>query len=140
MNRVRLPVIGALLALLVACGGEDDGNALMRPGENCLAGGCHNAGGERPLTVAGTVYAAPDSPVNSGLADVSVVITDASGMLTTLTTNAAGNFYTGATLPLPLASVYVVHNGARTDKGGAPTGACASCHVVGSSLGYVYAN
>jgi hypothetical protein len=127
--------------LLSACGGgEDGGNALMKPGEDCLASGCHSAGSERQFTVAGTVFPSAGAAASAGLANVTVVVQDGVGNVTTLTTNAAGNFFTGAAMALPLASVSVVRNGNRTDMGGTPLGACASCHKLGSSLGEVYAN
>ncbi|MEI8030110.1 MAG: hypothetical protein WCH35_10075 [Comamonadaceae bacterium] len=130
-----------LVALLLsACGGGDEGNALMRPGEDCLAAGCHSAGSEHQFTLAGTVFPSATAVASAGLANVTVVVQDAVGNVTTLTTNAAGNFFTNAGLALPLASVYLVRNGQRTDMGGAPRGACASCHILGSSRGAVFAN
>jgi hypothetical protein len=127
--------------LLSACGGGDDGgNALMKPGEDCLSSGCHSAGSERQFTVAGTVFPSAGAAASAGLGNVTVVVQDGVGNVTTLTTNAAGNFFTRAAMALPLASVYVVRNGNHTDMGGMPLGACASCHKPGSALGGVYAN
>jgi hypothetical protein len=141
MYKIFISLMVILVTQLTACGGsDDDGNALMRPGENCLAGGCHSAGSDKPFTVAGTVFATPGAAASAGLANVSVVVTDANGVNTTLTTNAVGNFYTGAAMAQPLASVYVLRGTTRTEMGGAPTGDCASCHVAGSRLGYAYAN
>ena len=130
-----LPVL--LVALVTACGGggDDEGHATMAPGEDCMRSGCHGN-----FTVAGTVFPSATSPASAGLANVSVVVTDANNAQTTLTSNAAGNFYTGKTMALPLQSVYVLRNGTRTDMSGTPTGACAACHSLGSDLGAVYAN
>jgi hypothetical protein len=135
-------LVAATIVVLSACGGGEDGdegNALMRPGEDCLASGCHSASSKRPLTVAGTVFPDFGSSASSGLSGVSVVITDSNGAQTTLTTNAAGNFYTAKAMALPLESVYLVRDGRRTDMAAAPEGSCASCHKAKSSLGYVYA-
>jgi hypothetical protein len=142
MRKTLILMMVILMTQLTACGGggDDDGNALMKPGEDCLAGGCHGAGSNKPFTVAGTVFAARGAAASAGLANVSVVVTDANGVSTALTTNAAGNFYTGAAMAQPLASVYVLRGTTRTNMGGAPQGACASCHAAGSGLGYVYAN
>ncbi|MDH4062404.1 MAG: hypothetical protein OEU94_16470 [Aquincola sp.] len=126
------------LLLIAGCGGGDDESdegPLMRPGENCMA--CH------AFTVAGTAYPSASSPASAGIAGVSVIVTDANGQETTLTTNAAGNFYTSATLAMPLRAVRLVRAGVTTAMGGAPNGACASCHTQppsGGAPGRVFAN
>jgi hypothetical protein len=130
-----------MTALLAACGGgDDDGNALMKPGEDCLASGCHGTGSQRQFTVAGSVFPSAGAAASAGLANVAVVLKDAAGVETTLTTNAAGNFFSSVAMALPLTSVYLVRDGQRTDMRGTPLGACASCHKLGSNLGAVYAN
>ena len=75
----------ALLTVLLACGGHDEeGGPLMSPGQNCLA--CHG------FTAAGTVYGSATAGSGSGLAGVTVELTDANQAVVTLTSNAAGNF------------------------------------------------
>ncbi len=137
MSSFLLPAL--LTATLTACGGGDDeSHATMSPGQNCMGGGCHSN-----FTLAGTVFPSPTSPASAGLANVRVVITDATRAVTELTSNAAGNFYTGKAVAWPL-QVSVVRNGQTTEMSSplssAAEGACASCHSLGSSRGAVYAN
>jgi hypothetical protein len=135
---MKLSVILAALGLVtcLACGGHDDddkNNELMAPGQNCLA--CHR------FTVAGTVFGSASADSGSGLAGVSVVITDANSVDTTLTTNAAGNFFSSAALALPLKKAAVVRNGTRTEMGGVPAGDCNRCHSlppVGGAPGRIH--
>jgi len=118
-----LATIGLMSCL--ACGGhenDDKNNALMAPGQDCK--GCHGS-----FTVAGTVFGSASADTGSGLAGVSVVITDANQVDTTLITNAAGNFYTSAALALPLRKATVVRNGQHTDMSSAPEGGCNRCHT-----------
>jgi hypothetical protein len=116
-----IALVTSSLILLSACGGGDDGNALMRPGENCLQ--CH-----ANFVVAGTVYPSATSAAGAGIAGVSVVVTDAKDLVTTMTTNAAGNFWGSSAITLPLKSAYVVRNGNRTDMLSAPGAGCSTCH------------
>ena len=126
-----------LLASALACGGHDDDdkdNELMAPGQNCMA--CHG------FTVAGTVFGSATADSGSGLAGVTVIITDANSVDTTLTTNAAGNFFSGAALALPLKKAAVVRNGTRTDMDGVPVGDCNRCHTLpatGLAAGRIHA-
>lgn len=120
------------LACGLACGGEGDdrNNAFMAPGQNCMA--CHKAGGaaqEAPFSVAGTVFASATADPGTGLAGVLVILTDANDVETTLVSNAAGNFFTGAALALPLKKTAVLRNGQRTEMASAPEGACNRCHT-----------
>ena len=138
--RISSFLLPALLtATLTACGGGDDeSHATMSPGQDCMRAGCHLG----QFTVAGTVFPSPTSPASAGLANVRVVITDATRAVTELTSNAAGNFYTGKAMAWPL-QVSVVRNGQTTEMSSplssAAEGACASssCHSLGSSLGVV---
>lgn len=138
MRKVAVPAALALMVLL-ACGGHDDddkNNELMAPGQNCLA--CHTPGGsagEAPFAAAGTVYGSATADSGAGLAGITVIITDANQADTTLTTNAAGNFYTRAPLALPLKKAVVVRNGVRTEMGGVPEGACNRCHTLPAAGG-----
>ncbi len=129
-----------------ACGGHDDddkNNELMAPGQNCLS--CHVSGGaagDVPFTLAGTVFASASADTGSGLAGITVIVTDANQVETTLITNAAGNFFTRAALALPLKKAAVVRRGVRTDMGGVPEGGCNRCHTLpaaGGAGGRIYA-
>jgi len=133
-------ILAALgLASCLACGGHDDddkNNELMAPGQNCQA--CHGS-----FKVAGTVFGSATADTGSGLRGIQVVITDANQVDTTLTTNAAGNFYTTAALALPLKKAVLVRNGTRTEMAGPPPGDCNRCHTLppgGGSAGRLFAN
>jgi hypothetical protein len=131
MHRSSAVLIGALT--LAACGGEDDGNATMRPGEDCLA--CHSAGEAPRFTAAGTVYPRGDAAAGAGLAGATVTLTGSrSGQVVTLTTNSAGNFHTGAPLTPPIA-VTIASGGHTASMTAAPSGACAACHHPGVGAG-----
>lgn len=136
MNRLHL--VSMFCLMLAACGGE---GPLMRPGENCLA--CHDGSDrEAPkFTAAGTVFANSTAAATEGLGDVTVIITDANGTETRLTTNAAGNFYTSKTLTAPFTAA-VERNGKLSVMNSAQSGSCASCHAnppVGGAPGRIYA-
>ncbi|MFM2069171.1 MAG: hypothetical protein RLZZ584_4080 [Pseudomonadota bacterium] len=115
--------------------------ALMSPGEDCVA--CHRAGGsaaEHPFSIGGTIYASAQAPAGAGIAGVTVVVTDARGQTVTMTTNAAGNFYSTAALAMPLQAAHVVRDGVRRSMGTSSfAGACASCHSP-TATGRIYAN
>ncbi|MBK9797834.1 MAG: hypothetical protein IPP58_15410 [Holophagaceae bacterium] len=138
---MKLPNLLAVLSLAscLACGGHDDddkNNELMAPGQNCQA--CHGS-----FKVAGTVFGSATADSGSGLAGIKVVITDANQMDTTLTTNAAGNFYTTTALALPLKKAAVLRNGTRTEMAGPPAGDCNRCHTLppgGGAAGRLFAN
>ena len=138
MRKLLFLMVPLLSAVLTGCGGGDDGeggsHAQMSPGENCMRSGCHSN-----FSVAGTVLPSANSPASAGIAGVSVVVTDNNNVQITLTSNAAGNFYSSQRLALPLQSVTMLRNGTRTVMS-SPDGACAACHVLGSDLGAVYAN
>lgn len=115
----------ALLLALAACGGGDgkEGSATMRPGENCLASGCHTN-----FTAAGTVYASATAPAGAGLSGVTVTLVGPLASVA-VTTNAVGNFYTTQAFGFP-ATVTV--SGAAVDMASelqaAAHGGCGSCH------------
>lgn len=109
----------ALLLALAACDKEEEGDALMRPGENCLS--CHAFG------AAGTVYASAGAAAGEGVAGATVELVGPSGS-DTVTTNAAGNFYSRVRLGSPL-DVSVSRNGVTRTMSGASAGCAASgCH------------
>jgi hypothetical protein len=124
-SAARVVAQAALLLTLTACGGSDgarpSGSPTMRPGEDCLS--CHGS-----FTAAGTVYGAVAAAAGAGLAGATVTI-DGSTASVTLTTNAAGNFYTAQAFGLP-ASVTVSYGGAAVHMAGAiaTRAGCASCH------------
>ena len=100
---------------------------LMRPGENCLR--CHKAGGQaaqRPWSAAGTVFMSSTS--DEGAPGVTVRVVDADKREVTLTTNAAGNFYTAEPLRAPL-RLRLEHLGRSKEMPEeAPAGSCNACH------------
>lgn len=120
-------VLAVALLTLSACGGEaeGEGGANMQPGSNCLS--CHTGGDAGRFTAAGTVFAGGGNNA-AGLAGAVVTIVPRTGATVTLTTNSVGNFYTSATLDLPLA--ISVSSGGHTSimSGTASSGACGSCH------------
>lgn len=77
-------------------GDYDDGDEEHRPGQPCLL--CHGDGhlleppGEERLALAGTVYGMIDDLENAGLANVTVTVTDATGLALAVQTNRTGNF------------------------------------------------
>jgi hypothetical protein len=80
------------------------GSPTMNPGQDCLICHCSTAcapgqadGGlasYRPWTIAGTVFPSASANVDAGLGQAQILVTDVTGKQLTLTSNAAGNFYT----------------------------------------------
>jgi hypothetical protein len=99
----------------IGCGGSGDNSsgalALMQPGHDCLT--CH------AFTVAGTVFNAS----GGGASGATVMV----GGLT-LTSNAAGNFYTASPVPFPAKVEISLGGGAKTMTSPAPDGRCNNCH------------
>lgn len=128
----------ALTGLLLAACGDflDPTSETMAPGQDCLA--CHRMGGvaaERPFTVAGTVFPAPDASVMAGVAGAQVVIADAYGSTWTLVSNDAGNFFTGDPIAFP-AAVEVRFGGRVAAMSRSLTsGACNACHTLPPAYG-----
>jgi hypothetical protein len=86
---------------------------------------CHDT----TLTIAGTVYATLHEPINcNGKSGIRVVITPASGAAITLTTNAAGNFYSKADITMPYTAKVVVGGMERKMMTAQSNGDCNSCH------------
>lgn len=152
MTRIAL-VTSSLMLSISACyppeANEIDFNArrvtpgpLMRAGDNCLR--CHRENGEAQnlWTAAGTVYATPEADRDDGLENVQVILEDSSGKVVTLTTNAAGNFYTAEPL-LPDYRVRVERNGKSLAMSfSPPAGSCNACHSippVGNAPGRIFA-
>jgi hypothetical protein len=109
----------------------------MQPGADCLS--CHSARGlasARAWTVAGTVFPALDAGPNQGVQGVQILIQDSAGKRLTLTSNAAGNFYTAE----PLADLVDIEVQNATHRlrmplsvigGGSlsQVGSCNRCHL-----------
>jgi hypothetical protein len=118
MNRIALLALLAPLTLLSACGErEEDEGPLMAPGQDCTR--CHD------FTAAGTVYATAGA--TQGEPGVTVLL---DGRVS-LTTNAAGNFYTRASLPASYA-VQLTKGSLVQSMSGATRG-CNGCHGVSRS-------
>ena len=117
------------------CGpGDCDGEgASMLPGSDCLL--CHTAGGGEggAFTAAGTVFTDLDG--TGGLADVTVRITDADGLIVELTSNSVGNFYTKEPLAFPIDAEVEVGGEVRAMATPVDTAACGSCHACEGAAG-----
>lgn len=130
MRHIPVALALAAVTLLAACGeGEEEGPNML-PGSDCLS--CHTGGDAPRFTAAGTVFAGGDS--NAGVAGATVTITPSSGAVVTLTTNSVGNFYTSRSLAPPLDISVSSGGNTNTMSGGAPSGACGSCHRPAGSL------
>lgn len=114
------------------CGGE---GANMLPGSNCLA--CHTGGEGGRFTAGGTAFADIDG--TSPLKGAIVRITDVNGTVKELSTNSAGNFYTGTTLAFPI-NAEIEYNGTVIPMSAeVTTGACDTCHTcTGTAGGKIY--
>lgn len=112
----------------------NDGSTKMNPGEPCMA--CHDRGEGPTFKVAGTVMGAIHDPDDcNGVQDVIVRITDADGVVTELTTNSAGNFYTNDRIALPY-TAQLEHDGIiREMLGAQDDGDCGSCHTEAGASG-----
>ena len=150
--KLRIATCLLLFNCLACASGDDDELAdsvnttpgpTMRPGENCLR--CHNPLGEaktRVWSAAGTVFPMLDAERTEGVAAVDVVFSDENGkVVTTVTTNDVGNFYTAAPLPDPF-FVRLEFEGERIEMPCAPpAGSCNACHSknpVGFAPGRIY--
>lgn len=147
-NRMKYVVVAALA--LMGCGeaslatvaqsecasgkkwtGGDEESELMHPGMDCI--GCHTREHEGPIyTAAGTVYGKQGEKDDcGGVEGLTVEFTGNDGAVTTLKTNAAGNFFTKAAIAMPYTVKVIDANGA-INRMATPqsTGACGSCHTV----------
>ncbi len=72
--------------------GGDIGHEEMHPGRDCV--GCHRRNDGPPLAVGGTVFPVDQQDDDCyGAEGIGVEITDGTGKVFNLTTNAAGNFF-----------------------------------------------
>ena len=109
----------------------NEGSSRMRPGGACIT--CHTMRGGPAYTVAGTVYPTAHEPndcngVNAG--GVSVVVTDANGVVTTLAVNTAGNFSTNKKIAAPFKVAVTSGAKSRAMAGALTAGDCNSCHTL----------
>ena len=107
----------------------DRGSSSMHPGVACIA--CHDANRGPGFSIGGTVYPSAHEPddcngVNGG---TQVVITDATGKVTTIAVNAAGNFYSQANIQTPFHAKVVSGGKERAMVGAQTDGDCNSCHT-----------
>lgn len=129
---LRAASLAALLLATACAGGGSDGggedHSTMRPGEDCLASGCHAAGSTTTtsFTAAGTVYATLNAAAGAGVGGANVTITDGAHAPIVLTTNAAGNFFTTAAIAYPAAVTVAI--GGTTRGMTATEGGCNRCH------------
>lgn len=118
---LALALLGSLAALS-GCGKEGDEQGegpLMAAGQDCLT--CHG------FSAAGTVFAGPGS--TRGASGATVVLRSGSTALATLTSNAAGNFYTSQ--PLPASFDVEITLGADTRTMAGAGKRCNNCHRAG---------
>jgi hypothetical protein len=100
----------------------------MHPGLDCI--GCHSAGEGPRFVIAGTVHGSFNEPDDcTGVPGVAVTITDVNGQTVSMTTNSAGNFYSPASLTMPITARLQFDGRERTMVTQQSTGACASCHT-----------
>jgi hypothetical protein len=120
--------------------GGNSESPLMHPGVACIA--CHARSGDAASTpaprkggapifrVAGTVYPTGHEPNDcNGATGATVEVTDATGAVTSLAINAAGNFFSSAALPAPIHVAVVANGKRRAMSGSPPVGDCNSCHT-----------
>lgn len=121
-------------ASVAALGPEDPKvqvGPLHRPGQPCLL--CHREGGKAvPFGLAGTVYmtVAAQKPV----ANVTVMVFDASHAVFTSVTNCAGNFFVPANQYTPVYPYWATLRAGRLqrdmDSPSSREGSCAACHTT----------
>jgi len=113
-----LRIFFATLAVCVLAGCDPTDKPTMNPGQDCMTCHCTTdstcTASRLPWTAAGTIFADFSSTDTGGVQGVHVLIMDALDAGVSLTTNAAGNFYTAEPLTPPL-NIYIEYQG--TDAG-----------------------
>ena len=108
----------------------DEGTSLMHPGHDCID--CHAREGDAPkFTFAGTIHGAlTDMDDCRGAPGVKVEIFDTNGgLVTSATTNRAGNFMSKVAVPADGYTVRLSYGGRTREMRTVQTdGACNSCH------------
>jgi hypothetical protein len=114
------------------CGGEGSN---MLPGADCVSCHSRNSGeDEAPVwSVAGTAFA--DLYGGEPLSGATVRITDADGVVTELTTNRVGNFYTSAHVAKPYSAEIEVNGQIQSMSASQDEGGCNSCHACAGAAG-----
>ena len=110
----------------------------MTPGEACVS--CHaNSGGEAPmLTLGGTVYPTahePDDCNGVNVTGATIVITDAQGVVKTLTVDSVGNFQSSASITTPYTASISYSGNIVAMVTPQTSGDCNSCHDVNGENG-----
>lgn len=112
--------------------GGEKGSDFMSPGKDCVA--CHTERHEGPqFAFAGTVFGQfKQADLCEGKAGAMVEITDANGVVATLTTNEAGNFMSRGKSAPALPYTAKVRYGGKERKMATPqsNGSCNACHTV----------
>jgi hypothetical protein len=115
----------------------DQGSPLMHPGGTCIE--CHTTNGEGPkFILAGTVMAATNDDTDcDGSEGATVQITGADGTVTTLTTNAAGNFFSESktALSTPYKAKIIKGGKERAMSAAQTVGDCNTCHTAAGANG-----
>jgi hypothetical protein len=119
----------------IALIGGGSGDPLMNPGQNCQV--CHNGADAQRWSASGTVYLTADAAAEQGIEGVTIRIVGATGIVTTLVSNAAGNFYAPDPIAFP-ARVEIEGNGVvRAMEPALEHGSCNACHGPGGEEGRV---
>src|SRR5678816_1857969 len=106
----------------------------MAPGEACQA--CHQKQGGPSYFIAGTVYPTAHEPKDcDGIGSISVVVTDANKVVTTLNANSVGNFSSGTKVAAPFTVKVTSTKGTRAMSGSLTSGDCNSCHTTAGANG-----
>lgn len=111
--------------------GDDEGSSNMKPGGACMA--CHAREGGKVFTIAGTVYPTAHEPDDcngaNGAAAMTIVVTDANGLIVNARVNGVGNFSARAAIVPPFR--VKVTDGARERAmvGTLTAGDCNTCHT-----------
>lgn len=115
----------------------DQESPLMHPGGTCIE--CHTSNGEGPkFILAGTVMAATNDDTDcNGVTGATVEIKGADGKVITLTTNAAGNFYSEsmAGLSTPYTAKIIQGGKERAMTASQTVGDCNTCHTAAGNNG-----
>jgi mono/diheme cytochrome c family protein len=108
---------------------EEDESPLMMPGGDCI--GCHAQGEGPRFILAGTVMGGLKDDTNcGGIAGATVVITGADGRTLTMTTNAAGNFFSQVGVVMPYTAKVSFQGKERSMVTPRSDGNCMSCHTA----------
>jgi hypothetical protein len=104
----------------------------MHPGRSCID--CHAKGEGPTFIIAGTVFQdISEADDVYGVPGAVVQITDASGKVRTLTTNASGNFFLkarGNTVAMPFTAKVIYKGNENAMAASQSTGNCAACHTA----------